>query len=216
MTKTAVSVLSADFSKIPEWLPKLEKAKADFIHWDIMDNKYVPNKGVDQSRFAELKELTKISSDVHLMVETPENAIKGFLQGGAKMVSFHLETTKKAGEIIDEIHEHSAKAGIAINNREDITRVEEFIEKTDFFLVMTVEAGFGGQEFIERNLEKIKYLAKRRKELGLKFEIEVDGGINDKTGKKAVKAGADILVAGNYIIKNKSIEKAIESLKKLG
>ena len=216
MTKISPSVLSVDFTKVSEWLPLLEKAKTDFMHWDIMDNKYVPNNGVDKKHLIELRPLTKIPFDVHLMIEQPENQIDFFLENGVDMISFHLETTKEAEKIIKEVHTNGVKVGIAINNREDVKAIEPYLSKVDFFLVMTVEAGFGGQTFREENIQKIEYLAHRRKELGLSFEIEVDGGINKETAEKCVKAGTDILVAGNYVFKvTKDIEKAIDSLKQM-
>lgn len=215
MAKVAPSVLEADFFKVSEWLSQLEKAKPDFIHFDIMDNKYVPNKGVDRKHLPELKALTSTPFDVHLMVETPEKELGFFLDNGVKRISFHAETAQNPGKVIEGLHSNNAEAGIAINHKESVESIERFLGEAEFFLVMTVEAGFGGQGFLQENIEKIRLLAGKRCELGLSFGIEVDGGINAETGARVVAAGADVLVAGSYVFKAKSIAEAVESLRKL-
>ena len=212
MAKVSASLLSADFSLAEKWLPLLERARPDFIHWDFMDKVYVPNDGVERNRFFEFGPLTKIPFDVHFMVEKPETLVPKFLER-AEMVSFHLETTEKAKDIIELIHGSNAKAGIAVNVTEPIEWVEPFFEEVDFFLVMSVEAGFGGQKFIEASLGKVAFLARKREQLGLKFEIEIDGGINSETAERAVDAGTDILVSGSRLFKAASIEEAVSSLK---
>ena len=215
MAKVGVSVLSADFSKVKEWLPQLEKAKPEMIQWDVMDNKYVPNSGVPIEEIKKLRPKTKLFFDVHLMVQQPEkyfNQLKGY---GADSLTFHVETSNNPKKTIKEIRGLGLGAGIAVNNKISAEKISPFLSKVDLALVMTVEAGFGGQNFIEKNLSKVKLLREAIDKEGLNCEIQVDGGINAETGKKSVEAGADILIAGSYVIKSGDIPKRVQTLKNL-
>ncbi len=215
MTKIAPSVLGVDFSKSSEWLKELEESNIDRIHWDIMDNEYVPNTGVDKNEIAELRPKTKLFFESHLMVSTPRDYLEDFCEMGNELFNFHVETQNKINsfEIISEIEDLGMKTGMTINNETNPESLVPFLEKLDLVLVMSVDAGFGGQSFNEKALEKISFLRKKIDEESLSCEIEVDGGVNAETGKKCVEAGADILVAGSYIFKNENgIKHAIESL----
>ena len=213
MAEIAASVLDADFSKWKQWLPELEKAGIKRIQWDVMDNRFVPNKGIDKKFFAELRPRTKAFFESHLMVLEPEKYIREFAELGSQMLIFHVEATEKPLKIIEMVEEHGMKAGIAINNETGAEKIFPYLDKVDLALVMGVQAGFGGQKFNPEALEKISALRKKIDEEELPCEIEVDGGINTETAKKAVEAGVDILVAGTGIFKHpKGISEAVKEL----
>lgn len=213
MARVAPSLLSADFSRVGEWLPLIEEEEVTALHWDFMDGKYVSQNGVDQSQLSILGERTEIPFDVHLMVQEPENMFEKLSEEGVKWASFHLEASKKPTAAVKAAIDCGLRLGLAVNNQRKVEDVLQFFNKIDFVLVMTVEAGLGGQEFIEENLEKVRFLRNRIDTEGLDIDIEIDGGINAETGRKAVEAGADILVAGNYIFKSDDIKRAIADLK---
>ncbi len=214
MAKVAASVLDADFSKWREWLPKL--SKVDRIQFDIMDNKFVPNKGLDKKRISELRPKTKLFFESHLMVENPETYVQEFAELGNQLLIFHIEATNKPLAIIEQIEEHGMKTGIAINNQTEAKTIFPYLDKVDLALVMSVQAGFGGQKFNALALQKIRALRKKIDSEELECEIEVDGGINLETAKQCAEAGVDVLVAGTGIFRNpKGVEKAIEELKRL-
>jgi len=216
MVKVAPSVLNADFEKKESWLKEFEEAKIDRIHWDIMDNKYVPNKGVAKEKISELRPFTKFSFESHLMVENPEEYVEEFADAGNNSFIFHIETTKKPLELIKKIRTAGMKAGICINNKTSVNEVIPFLNKIDLVLVMSVEAGFGGQKFNSESIEKISVLRKKIDSEAIQCEIEVDGGINAETGKKVVEAGANVLVAGTAVFKHsQGIKFAINELQNL-
>ena len=215
MAKVAVSILSADFNKVEEWLPKLEEAEVDMIQWDIMDSKFVPDTGIDEKYIMQLREKTNLFFDAHLMVENPEERFERYEEWGVQNITFHIEAAKRPDYTITLLHQLGLGTGIAINSQTPAEKIIPFLPKIDIALVMTVEAGMGGQQFIEQNLEKVKLLRAEIDKMGVGCEIQVDGGINPETGKKAIEAGADILVAGSYIMKSPDIVQAIKSLKEL-
>ncbi len=216
MIKVVPSVLSADFSKINKWLPEFEKAKADMIQWDIMDNMFVPNFGVDLKWIPILREKTKLFFDCHLMVEKPETYFEKLANMDVESITFHIETVKNPNETIKQIRDLGIGAGIAVNDGTSVDKILPFLHKVDIALVMTVKAGFGGQKFIETNLKKIEKIASQIKKEDMICEIQVDGGVNLETAKKAVLAGADILVAGSFVFTHKKGPKeAILELKNL-
>ncbi|HZX34824.1 hypothetical protein A2118_03470 [Candidatus Kaiserbacteria bacterium GWA2_50_9] len=213
MAEIAASVLDADFSKWKQWLPELEKAGIKRIQWDVMDNRFVPNKGIDKKFFAELRPRTKAFFESHLMVLEPEKYIREFAELGSQMLIFHVEATEKPLKIIEMVEEHGMKVGIAINNETGAEKIFPYLDKVDLALVMGVQAGFGGQKFNPKALEKISALRKKIDSEELSCEIEVDGGINAQTAKKAVEAGVDVLVAGTGIFKHpKGIAEAVKEL----
>ncbi|VVB99360.1 Ribulose-phosphate 3 epimerase family protein [uncultured archaeon] len=213
--EVAASVLNADFSKWQEWLPQLEKAKVERIQFDIMDGKYVPNTGINKKTIAELRPHTKLFFESHLMVEKPEGYVKEFAENGTGLLLFHVETTKKPIELIGSIQASGMKAGIAVNNRTPAEKIFPYLEKVDLALVMSVEAGSGGQKFNPAALEKIKALRQEIEMGGFGCKIEVDGGINAETAGQCVAAGADVLVAGTFLfIHPKVIFEAVKGLRK--
>lgn len=216
MPKIAASVLNADLSKWKEWLPQLEKARADRIQFDIMDNKFVPNTGVPRNFVGELRPHTKIFFESHLMVNRPEDYVKKFSGMGSGMLIFHAEATEKPKQMIRIIKDSGTQAGIAVNNKTPVEKIFPYLAEADLALVMGVDAGFGGQKFNPEALLKISAIRKKIDAEGLLCEIEADGGINLETGKKCMKAGADVLVVGTFIFKHpKGIPQAIRELRGL-
>lgn len=213
MVKVAASVLNADFSEWKKWLPQLEEANVDRIQWDIMDNQYVSNDGVNKHFLEELRPRTKIFFESHLMVLHPENYIKEFAELGNQLLIFHIETSHEPLELIKKIEDSGMKTGVAVNNKTSVEKIFPILDKVDLALVMSVEAGFGGQKFNHLSLEKISSLRKKVDEEGLKCAIEVDGGVNIETGKKCVQAGIDVLAVGTGVFKHeKGIVEAVKEL----
>lgn len=213
MIKIAPSILSADFSILAEEIKKVEKAGADYIHIDVMDGSFVPNITIGSPVVKSLRKVSDLTFDVHLMVEHPETQIKSFADAGADIITFHIETAKHAHRIIQEIKSCGKKVGIALNPATPLVMIEEILTDIDMVLLMTVNPGFGGQKFIDSMLEKIEILRHTIEDNEFKIDIEVDGGINEKTAPLVKEAGADILVAGSYIYNAKDVQKAMDLIK---
>ncbi|HLC79633.1 MAG TPA: ribulose-phosphate 3-epimerase [archaeon] len=215
MAQISASVLNADFSKWKKWLPELKAAKVERIHWDIMDNKYVPNNGVSIDLIKEFRPRTQIYFETHLMTVKPEKYFGLLAMSGVDLAIFHLETSKWPITTIESIRDLGMRVGIAINNKTKANHALPYLEKADLCLVMSVEAGFGGQKFNEKALEKISLLRKKIDEEKLSCKLEVDGGVNAQIGAQCLAAGADILAAGTFIFKHpKGIKSAVKELRK--
>lgn len=214
MIKIAPSILSADFSKLADEIKKVENAGADYIHIDVMDGSFVPNITIGSPVVESLRKTTNLIYDVHLMVEHPENQIEAFAKAGADIITFHIETTKHAHRIIQSIKSCGKRVGVALNPATPLVMLEEILTDIDMALLMTVNPGFGGQKFIESSLEKISILRHTIDDNEFDVDIEVDGGINDKTAPLVIEAGADILVAGSYIYGAKDLNEAMKSIRK--
>jgi len=213
MLKIAPSILSADFCQLAEEIKKIEKAGADLLHLDIMDGHFVPQLTFGNPIIASLASSSNLLFDAHLMVKNPEFYIDSFAQLRICYFSFHYETVKNIPRMIERIKKNKMKAGIALNPETPVSQIIEYLSIIDFVLIMSVHPGFSGQKFIDFSLDKIKILNSTRKNRELKFEIEVDGGINSENIHKISHAGADIIVAGNYIFKHHNYSEAIKSLK---
>ncbi|MDD3013570.1 MAG: ribulose-phosphate 3-epimerase [Candidatus Gastranaerophilales bacterium] len=208
------SILSADFSNLERDIKRVEQAGADWIHVDVMDGHFVPNITIGAPVVKSIRKVTKMPFDVHLMIENPEKYIKDFVDAGSELITIHYEAVKNVKDIIDQIKIFGIKAGVSIKPKTPVNVLEDFISDLDLVLIMTVEPGFGGQKFMNDCLPKISEVKNLLEEYNLsKTVIEVDGGIDDKTCKLAVEAGANALVAGSYIYNSPDIKVAVKSLK---
>ena len=211
------SILSADFSNLEKDIKKLETAGADMIHVDVMDGHFVPNITIGPPVIKALRGKTSLPFDVHLMISPVHKYIKDFANAGADIITIHPEATPNLQESIDEIKSFNKKVGISLNPDTKIDIVEDYLDKVDLILIMSVYPGFGGQKFISEVLEKIKRLKDLKDKKKLNFDIEVDGGINFSNFKSVIDAGANVLVSGTTIFKENDgdIKKNIDFLKSI-
>ncbi|MCK5306278.1 MAG: ribulose-phosphate 3-epimerase [Candidatus Omnitrophica bacterium] len=206
--KAGPSILAADFSNLSVEIKRAEDAGVDFLHCDIMDGHFVPNITFGPAIIRDIRKHTKLILDVHLMIEKPRKFLEAFVKAGSDIITVHIETVERPIQLIKEIKELGLKAGISLNPRTPVKDIAPVLNMVDLVLVMTVNPGFGGQEFISSCLSKIKRI--RRAFSG---DIEVDGGINYKTAKMAVEAGANMLVAGTYLFGSDNMKGSVEKLK---
>ena len=210
--KIAASVLGADFSCLLDDLRKVEQS-ADFFHMDIMDGHFVPNISFGLDLVESLKGKVRLPFYVHLMVEYPERWIEVAAQSGCELISFHAEATVHMDRLVNSIKERGIKAGIALNPATPELVLEYILPKLDEVLVMAVNPGFGGQDFIPEVLPKIRAIRESAERRGMNLDIAVDGGINETTAEKVVKEGANVLVMGSSIFKVSDPQTLIVSLR---
>ncbi len=215
MFKLAPSILSADFSRLGEHVSLIEKGGADLIHVDVMDGHFVPNISFGASVMKSLNNRTGLNYDVHLMIENPDKYIEDFVTDKTEYITVHQEACVHLHRTIQLIKSLGIKAGVSINPATPIGVLEDILEDIDLVLVMSVNPGFGGQKFIPRALDKIKCLDQWRKEEGLDFLIEVDGGVTLDNAVEIAEAGADILVAGSAVFGAEDVVKRTEEFKAL-
>ena len=199
MVKIAPSILAADLLDIKNEVINVDDAGAEFIHIDVMDGHFVPNLSFGYNMVKTLRPITKKILDVHLMISPVEPFIKEFIDAGSDIISFHPEADKNTKEIISTIKKSNCKVGIAVHPNIKIEEIKEFLNDVDLVIIMTVIPGFGGQKFLEDQVQKISELKEIRKNINANYEIEIDGGINYQTSKICIDKGADILVAGSYV-----------------
>ena len=199
MVKIAPSILAADLLDIKNEVINVDDAGAEFIHIDVMDGHFVPNLSFGYNMVKTLRPITKKILDVHLMISPVEPFIKEFINAGSDIISFHPEADKNTKEIISIIKKSNCKVGIAVHPNIKIEEIKEFLNDVDLVIIMTVIPGFGGQKFLEDQVNKISALKDIRKNINANYEIEIDGGINYQTSKICIDKGADILVAGSYV-----------------
>jgi ribulose-phosphate 3-epimerase len=207
--KIAPSILASDFSRLGEEIEAVIEAGADWIHVDVMDGHFAPNITIGPPVVASIRRVCTVPMDVHLMISEPELFVEDFANAGADIISFHIEACTHPHRLIDKIKSLGCKAGIVLNPSTSQDEIEYIIDDVDMVLVMTVNPGFGGQAFIPEMLEKIRMV----RAMLTDRDLEVDGGIDDRTAADVIDAGANVLVAGSYIYKNDSYLNAIQSLK---
>jgi ribulose-phosphate 3-epimerase len=213
--KIAPSILSADFARLADEIKKVESAGVDLIHIDVMDAHFVPNMTIGPPVVKCIRKETKLPLETHLMVDKPEWFIEEMAKAGADIITIHVESTKQPLKLINRIRGLGLKPGVSLNPATGVEAVTGLLNAIDIVLVMTVNPGFGAQEFMPETIPKIKALRKTCYSMGLNnVEIAVDGGINVKTAPIAVRAGATMLVAGSAIYETPDVAKAIWELRK--
>jgi ribulose-phosphate 3-epimerase len=224
-TYIAPSILSADFSRLGEEIGNVERCGADLIHIDVMDGHFVPNITIGPLVVKSLRKSTTLPLDVHLMIENPDLYIEEFIRSGSDIITVHEEASRHLNRTIQKIRESSRRydrtktgrvfenvlCGVSINPHTPLYSLEEIVKEIDLILIMTVNPGFGGQEFITTMYDKIRRAKKLINRTNVL--IEVDGGVNGENASRILKCGADILVSGNYIFNSVDRDKAIKSLR---
>jgi ribulose-phosphate 3-epimerase len=213
--KIAPSVLAADFSKLREEIEMINSSKADYLHVDVMDGRFVPNISFGQEIVATMARSSALPLDVHLMILEPEHYAEDFKKAGASILTVHQEATIHLHRTIQLIKSLDMKAGVALNPSTPVAMIEDVLEDIDLVCLMSVNPGFGGQKFIYRTLEKIRRLRAMIVERNLDVEIEIDGGVGLQNAEEILKAGATVLVAGNAVFKDKEPLKVISNLKNI-
>jgi len=215
MIKIAPSILAADLMNMKEEIELIDTYGAEYIHIDVMDGQYVENIAFGPNIVKSLRPITKKILDVHLMITPVAKYIDAFIKAGADIISFHPDADKNSKDIIKQIKSNNCKVGIAVHPKINTSDIEIFLDDIDCVIVMTVVPGFGGQKFMHSEVKKITELDNIKKQKNLKFEIEVDGGINHETGKICRDKNANVLVAGSYIFSSgkDNYKKMINSLR---
>ena len=211
------SILSADFSQLGNEIKRLEEGGADLIHVDVMDGHFVPNLTIGPPVIKALRNYSTLPFDVHLMISPVHKYIKDYAESGADIITIHPEATDDLKLSVNLIKKLNKKVGLSLNPDTPIDKIKKFLSSIDLVLIMSVYPGFGGQKFIPNVIDKIKELKNIKKKQNMKFDIEVDGGINFDNSKLLIEAGANILVSGTTIFKNNNgnKKKNIETLKLL-
>ncbi|HEL1064929.1 TPA: ribulose-phosphate 3-epimerase [Streptococcus equi subsp. zooepidemicus] len=211
--KIAPSILAADYACFAAELARIEKTNAEYVHIDIMDGQFVPNISFGADVVASMRKHSKLVFDCHLMVVNPERYVEAFAQAGADIMTIHVESTLHSHDALQKIRAAGMRAGVVINPGTPVSAVEPLLSLVDQVLIMTVNPGFGGQAFIPECLEKVAAIAKMRDERGLSFDIEVDGGVDDKTIRACYQAGANVFVAGSYLFKAADLAAQVQTLR---
>ncbi len=211
--KIAPSILAADYANFASELKRIEETSAEYVHIDIMDGQFVPNISFGEDVVTSMRKHSKLVFDCHLMVVNPERYVDAFAQAGADIMTIHAESTLHIHGALQKIKAAGMKAGVVINPGTPVSAIESVLSLVDQVLIMTVNPGFGGQAFIPEMLEKVAKVAQLRDEKGYDFDIEVDGGVDNKTIKACYDAGANVFVAGSYLFKASDLAAQVETLR---
>ncbi|MBQ8287206.1 MAG: ribulose-phosphate 3-epimerase [Clostridia bacterium] len=213
MVKISPSILSADFSRLGEEMAAIQDGGAEWVHIDVMDGAFVPNISFGAPVYGCVRKHCALPFDVHLMINEPIRYLDDFVKAGADLITIHAESTDRVAETLTAIKERKIAAGLSIKPGTPVEAIREYLPLCDLVLVMSVEPGFGGQKFMPSAVDKIRALTALREELGLHYEIEVDGGINAETAPFCIEAGVDVLVAGSAVFGKADYKAAIDALR---
>ena len=210
--KISPSILGGSFSNMEKIISDIDKSKAEYIHFDVMDGDFVPNLTFGPKFISELRSFSDKIFDVHLMINRVEKFLDEYINAGSDVITFHCEVNEDLKEIITKIKKSRIKCGLAIKPKTPWTEIKPYLNFVDQIIIMTVEPGFGGQEFMNDQVDKIKHISDYIKANDLNVNIEIDGGINYETGKICVDAGANILVAGSFLFNQGDLITATNKL----
>ena len=197
--KISPSILGGSFSNIEKIIVDLDKSKAEYIHFDVMDGDFVPNLTFGAKFISDVRKFSKKIFDVHLMINRVDKFLDEYIKAGSDIITFHYEVDEDIQKIISKIKNKGIKCGLAIKPRTTWSEILPYLDLIDQVTIMTVEPGFGGQKFMNNQVDKIKNISNQIKLNNMNVEVEIDGGINFETGKICIEAGADILVAGSFL-----------------
>lgn len=214
MTVIAPSILSADFMNLGQEVRRMEKVGAQILHVDVMDGNFVPNLTIGVPVVEKLSEWTELSLDVHLMIANPEQAVDLYIDAGANYLSVHFETVLHLDRLLDSIRERGVQPGVALNPHTPVSALEEVLPKCHHVLLMSVNPGFGGQQFISSSFQKVRKLKSLIDSQDLSVKIEIDGGIGPENVREAVESGVDIVVAGSAIFGSEDSDEAFLQMEK--
>ena len=206
------SILGGSFANMQETVKLIDRSKAEYIHFDVMDGDFVPNLTFGPQFISNVRQYSKKVFDVHLMINRVGKFLDEYIKAGSDIITFHLEIEENIKELISKIKKNNIKCGIAIKPATPWEELKPYLDDIDQIIIMTVEPGFGGQKFIEDQLIKIEQLKNFISNNQLHIDLEVDGGVNYETGKKCVEAGANILVAGSFLFKQENLTQASNQL----
>ncbi|MBS1873372.1 MAG: ribulose-phosphate 3-epimerase [Acidobacteria bacterium] len=215
MAEILPSILSADFTRLAEEIAKVEKAGISILHLDVMDGHFVPNLTIGPPVVSSIRKITKLKLDVHLMITDPDKYAPIFIEAGADQVSVHQEVCPHLDRTLRMIQSEGAKAGVVLNPSTPVATLADVLDVTDYVLIMSVNPGFGGQRFIPNALRKVRALDALRKESGLQFAIEIDGGVNLENLGDVVRAGVDWVVAGSLVFHSSDPEATVRQMQQL-
>ena len=208
------SILGGSFSNMEKIIDSLDQSEAEYIHFDVMDGDFVPNLTFGPQFISNLRNQTKKVFDVHLMINRVGKFLDDYIKAGSDIITFHIEIEENLSELISKIKDKNIKAGIAIKPKTPWEEIKSLLHSIDQVIIMTVEPGFGGQSFMDSQIDKIKNISNYIKENNLSVDIEIDGGVNYETGKICRDAGANILVAGSFLFKQENLLTATNELNK--
>ncbi|HBY61604.1 MAG TPA: ribulose-phosphate 3-epimerase [Solibacterales bacterium] len=213
MVEIVPSILSADFTRLAEEIARVERGGASMLHLDVMDGHFVPNLTIGPPVVKSIRKATRMTLDVHLMITDPDTYAPVFIEAGADQVSVHQETCSHLDRTLRMIRSEGARPGVVLNPATPVTTLENVLELVDYVLIMSVNPGFGGQRFIPRSLDKVRALDRIRKEQGLGFAIEIDGGVTAENVAEVVRAGVDWVVTGASVFLSGDATAAVNEMR---